>query len=87
MKDFIACIVSIEVKDDCIRIIGRNGEKDLHLGDYLNYMEITKIEAYGKELDICPAGMTCCLTLKRNKSTSGYDTGYFYLEKNALQRN
>jgi len=81
MIDFIVEINPIEVEDGCIRIIGRNCEKDLHLGDYLNYMEIIKIEAYGKDLDVCPASMTCRLTLKRNKGASGYDTGCFYLEK------
>lgn len=81
MIDFIAEIQPIEVEDDCIRIIGRNCEKELRLGDKLNYMEIIKIEAYGRELDFVSPGMTCRLTLKRNKGVSGYDTGCYYLEK------
>lgn len=79
--DFIAEISSIETTEDYIKIIGRNCEKDLRLGDKLNYMEIIKIEAYGKELDICVSGMTCGLTLKRNKSQMGYDMGHYHLEK------
>lgn len=80
--DFIAEIYPLEVDKEFIQVCGRVCDKELRLGDFLNYMEIIKIEAYGKTLDFISPGMTCRLTLNRNKGKhSGLDIGCFYLEK------
>lgn len=77
--DFIAEIYPLEVDKEFIQVCGRVCDKELRLGDLLNYMEIIKIEAYGKTLDFISPGMTCRLTL--NRKHSGLDIGCFYLEK------
>jgi hypothetical protein len=68
MKEFLAELESVE-KLPCVDgyryvLVGRNGDVPLLLGDLLNHCKIIKIEAYGRELDMCGQGMTARLTIE-----------------------
>jgi hypothetical protein len=46
------------------KVVGRNDEEIISVGDKLNNFTVTKIEQYGKETNCCYSGHTCMLTLE-----------------------
>jgi hypothetical protein len=64
MKAFQVELKDITKIDGGYRVIGRCiGDSPIVLGDFLNDLEVVKIEAYSKELDELSPGMVAGLTL------------------------
>jgi hypothetical protein len=64
MKEFQVELGEIKKTEDGYLVCGRCvGTEPIELGDFLNDLEVVKIEAYERELAECPPGLTARLTL------------------------
>lgn len=63
-KEFIVGLGEVQEIDGGYVVVGRNGDKPIKVGDYMNNCRVEKIEAYGRELPELGEGMTGAITLK-----------------------
>ena len=79
MKEFEVELDEIEKTDCAYLVYGKSvGSETIAIGDFLNDLEVVKIESYGHEVDKCPSGLTARLTLSF-KFREGYGDRADYL--------
>lgn len=64
MKQFEAALSEFEKIDGAYLVAGRCiGDESIFVGDFLNDLDVGRIEAYGHDVTELPPGMTARLTL------------------------
>ena len=79
MKEFQTSISEITRTSEGYSVAGRNaGDESITIGDFIEGLQVRKIETYHHSVEELPPGMTGLLTLVGNKGNSAF---YFTLRE------